>query len=352
MLYLGVLATAAGVILAAALFIPFVAVSYRRYGNLTVARTIMWIAGAVYFCAIWAYTLLPLPTTSSYQCAVPNLNVFTIVYDLRGAAGLTDSLLLQIVLNIALFVPLGFFVRVAGKRGVFTAVLVGFTLSLLIEVTQYTGVWGVFPCAYRIFDVDDLLTNTAGAIVGSILAFVVPRNARTPRDGYEREPVPVTRGRRLVGAFSDLASVVIVGGAAAMVVQLWLKYIAQDDVAFTSGELATQVGIVTPLLFWCLVTLASGSTVGDIVVDIRYRGGDLPALANRMLRFITGIGGLMILSLIPVIGQIVAGIYALASAVAIVSTKHGRGLPGLCTQQQVCDARLATTTQQVRVETK
>ena len=35
---------------------------------------------------------------------------------------------------------------------------------------QLTGLMGVFPCAYRLFDVDDLLWNTTGALIGFALA--------------------------------------------------------------------------------------------------------------------------------------------------------------------------------------
>ena len=50
-----------------------------------------------------------------------------------------------------------------------TAVLLGFGLSLTVELTQLTGLWGVYPCPYRQFDVDDLILNTAGVALGVVL---------------------------------------------------------------------------------------------------------------------------------------------------------------------------------------
>src|SRR5699024_12722265 len=38
------------------------------------------------------------------------------------------------------------------------------------EITQLTGVYGIYNCPYRIFDVDDLLLNSTGALVGFLLA--------------------------------------------------------------------------------------------------------------------------------------------------------------------------------------
>ena len=72
------------------------------------------------------------------------------------AALLRDLAFLQIALNVLLFVPLGYFVRVVLHRGVLVATALGLGVSLLIEVTQRTGVWNLYDCAYRLFDVDDL----------------------------------------------------------------------------------------------------------------------------------------------------------------------------------------------------
>jgi glycopeptide antibiotics resistance protein len=50
-----------------------------------------------------------------------------------------------------------------------TAVLSGFGLSLTVELTQLTGIWGLYPCPYRHFDIDDLILNTAGVALGFVL---------------------------------------------------------------------------------------------------------------------------------------------------------------------------------------
>lgn len=47
-----------------------------------------------------------------------------------------------------------------------TALLFGLGLSLGVELTQLTGIWGLYPCAYRQFDVDDLILNVAGVVGG------------------------------------------------------------------------------------------------------------------------------------------------------------------------------------------
>src|SRR5699024_11674021 len=45
----------------------------------------------------------------------------------------------------------------------------GFLLSLFYEITQLTGVYGIYNCPYRLFYVDDLILNGTGALVGFLL---------------------------------------------------------------------------------------------------------------------------------------------------------------------------------------
>lgn len=47
---------------------------------------------------------------------------------------------------------------------VVTAALAGFAVSLFVEFTQLTGNWFLYPCPCRLFDVDDLIASTVGAL--------------------------------------------------------------------------------------------------------------------------------------------------------------------------------------------
>ena len=130
---------------------------------------------------------------------------------------LREPAFLQIVLNVLLFVPLGYFVRVILHRGVVVATVAGFGLSLLIEFTQKTGVWHLYSCAYRLFDVDDLIVNTLGATVGSLLSILVVRRRRAD----VVLPTTISFGRRLVGFASDVLFIALTGAAAALAWRAW-----------------------------------------------------------------------------------------------------------------------------------
>ena len=60
-------------------------------------------------------------------------------------------------------------------RRVLVWVALGCALSCLIEATQYTGLFGLVPCTYRVVDIDDVIMNTLGAYLGVRL---LPRVAR------------------------------------------------------------------------------------------------------------------------------------------------------------------------------
>jgi len=48
----------------------------------------------------------------------------------------------------------------------------------LIELTQYTGLFGVVPCSYRVVDIDDVIMNTLGTYAGVRLLPFMARNSR------------------------------------------------------------------------------------------------------------------------------------------------------------------------------
>lgn len=76
---------------------------------------------------------------------------------------------LPALMNLVLCLPIGalLFPYVSRLRW---ALFAGLTLSLAVELTQLTGTWGLYPCAYRKFDADDLLMNTLGLVLGFLVA--------------------------------------------------------------------------------------------------------------------------------------------------------------------------------------
>lgn len=78
---------------------------------------------------------------------------------------LYNRLLAQIIMNILLFIPIGFFVGgTLKKKNILNALGIGFSLSFFIELTQLVSTRGVFS-------VDDIIHNVLGCAIG-FLCFV------------------------------------------------------------------------------------------------------------------------------------------------------------------------------------
>ncbi|MBQ2679898.1 MAG: VanZ family protein [Firmicutes bacterium] len=87
------------------------------------------------------------------------------------------------MLNVLLFVPLGFLVPVLWEKGrsFLYTFRVGIALSLLIEASQLIN--------NRSFDVDDLILNTVGGIIGFLVFMIVNKCTKSK---IEMKNVPVS----------------------------------------------------------------------------------------------------------------------------------------------------------------
>lgn len=141
----------------------------RRLG--IVALVLLYTTGLI------AYTFLPLPDRAEFTCtdgwggAYPRFFLgWSLQFALREHGSLIEALfstyILQMLLNILLFVPFGVFAYLLWKADFRTVLLAAFGVSLAIELTQLTGVWGYYGCAIRTFDAEDLFNNTLGAVLG------------------------------------------------------------------------------------------------------------------------------------------------------------------------------------------
>ncbi|MDR2373213.1 MAG: VanZ family protein [Bifidobacteriaceae bacterium] len=336
-----ILASSAGLFIAIVVFAPFVALAYRRYKRLTWRYVLGWIAALVYFMAIWAYTLLPFPDPDTVRCAPAQLTPLFSIHDAmrypHSSAGqlLHNPVIAQMALNVLLFVPLGFFVRLLWRRGVLVTLAAGAGLSLFVELTQLTGVWGLYPCAYRVFDVDDLMTNTSGALVGAALALALPRGWLTPQAQPPGEPAPVTAGRRLVAMVCDLVTVLVIGSFGGVAVQLTANH---TDLAIPE-RMAEAAAFGLPFAVQAICVLVSGRTVGDLATLLRWRPASPAWLWRRLARLLGGIGGYQLLGLAPGAWGGLQFCFIVAALAVALASRDRRGLPGLLGRQTLEDSR-------------
>jgi len=277
-----------GLAVAVVCFVPYLVYQYRRYGQFSASRAVWSVVLLVYGTAIVTYTLFPLP--SAAWCAVPHDGLLVLdptVYFRDAwqmhAAGMswtgvaTSWTVLQVALNVMLFLPLGVIVRNLWKLGVARATLLGLGLSLLVELTQFTGNWFTASCAYRVADVNDVWSNTLGAFLGAVLALLTPRLAADAGalQALRALAKPVTRGRRWAGMLIDAVAlgVVWVGVSTVMAVGYFVVVGGTSAdrpaaVAF-SQVISTVAGVCCFALVLLFALVGSGASLGQRMVYLK-----------------------------------------------------------------------------------
>lgn len=205
---------------AALITLPYLVVQYRRFGSVPWWRTFVVYLFVLYLMAAYFLVILPLPTQDVYvpYAAHPQLVPFSFVGEIAQEAHLTSDpgtwlaalttpAVYQVLFNVLLTVPFGFFLRYYFHRSWWQVLILGFLWTLFFEVSQVTGLFGIYQHPYRLFDVDDLITNTTGSMVGFwlalLLARVLPDMDEVNQEAWERG-LRATLTRRIVSFVADM----------------------------------------------------------------------------------------------------------------------------------------------------
>lgn len=202
------------------LTVPLLVYHYHRYGSLTILRSVILYSFMFYLVAAYCLIILPLPPRSVVaHLTTPRYNLvpFTFVRGFINSthfvwtepssylATLKQTTTIQPLFNIFLTVPFGIYLRYFFKTSFKQTLLLSFTLSLFFELTQLSGLYGIYPRPYRLFDVDDLLLNTSGGLLGfylqPLVTFFLPTRESLDQATY-------ARGQK-VGYFRRLLALVV-----------------------------------------------------------------------------------------------------------------------------------------------
>lgn len=365
-------------VLALLMFVPTAIVLYRRHGVMTRWRVLSLYGGVYYALTAFCMTIAPLPKPSVDVCkafptfAEPQLTpgvAFSDIWKEAHHRVTLDALILhnsafwQTVFNLILLLPFGVLVRIHFRRSLIAATAAGFAGSLFFELTQYSGLWGLYECPYRLFAVDDLIANTAGAALGWAVAGPLAR-VLPALDALDDHALAVGRvpiGRRLVALLVDVTGVelligVVAGIAAVMpgtgsalwvppvVFALWfvvipwrtgatpgkhlllLRLATAEDGRPSLAQLALRAAVLSPLVVVggaALPAAVTGLTVGPVLLDRSGSSADTSALLElgyRVVSYVltTGTGIVLLLFL--------AGCLTLIGAYVRAARRHPSGL--------------------------
>lgn len=161
--------------------LPYMVYQYRKFGSIPWLRTLVVYSFVFYLLCAYFLVLLPLPEDRSAivpYAQTPQLVPFNFVHEFLAEtsfsigdpstwlATLRDPYIYEAFFNVLLLVPLGMYLRYYFRRTWWQTLIIGFLVTLSFETTQLTGLWGLYEHPYRLFDVDDLIMNTLGAMTG------------------------------------------------------------------------------------------------------------------------------------------------------------------------------------------
>lgn len=255
--YVQVILTAAVAfpVLAAVITLPYLIYNYRKHGSVLSLRVPIIYSFVLYLLCCYLLVILPLPS-QEYVAKLTGPGVqlipFTFVADIINNAHLasvggwddairsilTNKAFYQVIMNVLMFIPLGIYLRYYFGFSKRKTIACAFLLSLFFELTQLSGLYFIYPRGYRLFDVDDLMINTLGGVIGCLLATplgkVLPTKAEMDQASYRRSH-KVSLLRRLVALFCDFVAMFAIGVLIGMVLRIFGLHMPDLGFASTSG---------------------------------------------------------------------------------------------------------------------
>lgn len=169
------------------LILPTIPVAFwivvRGYRQGVAARTsALQTIALVHFAAVVAVAFFPFPYQAELiqsrhapqEVHANLLPLWSLIHAV--GAGATPSVLHQSIGNLVMLMPLGIYLPLLLPlaRRLAPALVIGFTVSVVIELTQF-AMSTLLGYPYKITDVDDVVLNTAGVAIGFGVFWVVGR---------------------------------------------------------------------------------------------------------------------------------------------------------------------------------
>lgn len=155
--------------------IPFILHQYHKYGSINKLRVLIIYSFILYLICVYFLAIFPLPSKNEVILSKDyQLVPFKFILDIFNRCGeykvilsfIQDSSVYTVLFNILMFMPFGMYLRYYFKCNLKKTVLICFMFSLFLELTQLTGLYFIYSRPYRLFDVDDLMINTLGGLIG------------------------------------------------------------------------------------------------------------------------------------------------------------------------------------------
>lgn len=266
--------------LAALFTMPYVIVQYRKYGSILLLRTAIIYSFIFYILCAYLLTMLPLPDPESVaELTTPTMQLipFTalttflentpfMLNDLSTyLPALNQPSFYVLLFNLLLLMPFGIYMRYYFQYSWKKTLLLTFLLSLSFECIQRSALFGIYPRPYRMFDIDDLITNTLGGMLGYLVAplaaKILPTRDELDQSAY-RKGMQISIIRKGFAFLIDLAFL-----------SMGMMLIVTYDIMLHQTTDYEMMIVGYLILIWILYILipiiTKGKTIGKFFVRIR-----------------------------------------------------------------------------------
>lgn len=386
------------------LALPYALYQYRRFGAISVWKTFVVFTFILYCLCAVSLIVFPLPKDPSHIVEIaqtPQLQPFHVIEQIRETTdfslgdrstwgpALREKVVYEAIFNVMLTVPLGAYLCYLFRCRWWMALLIGFATTLTFETSQLTGLFGIYEHPYRLFDVDDLILNTTGTMLGFWLmiplAWALPSMDEVNEQARERGSSRISLTRRTLAAIVDLTMLIVLFGLA------WIalsptdaqiaKALAVDPsragakvfiFRFIGGLFADPMSAllialgIGAVLFAVIPMASHGRTIGKAIVGIRIvatSGQDAPVCSYWMRFFASAFFLLIPIALVVLAPEEIEGVssallFQIVGLVAVVwiATVIARvigsfsGRPYVSLSEVVSGTRLAPSNQAAETE--
>lgn len=274
------------------LTIPFLLYQYRKYGAIPILKSFIFYSLVLYLICAYFLIMLPLPSIEAVKkLSTPKVQLipFNFIKDILATTNLKITNISQLIaifkqptiytvlFNIVLTLPFGVYLRYFYNKKWYQTIMYTFLLSLFFELTQLSGLYGVYPRPYRLFDVDDLLINTLGGFVGYLISplftIFLPTKEELEEKSYKKG-IRVSLLRRFISFSIDFFFLGIV--------------VICSKIATYGFGLSKYSNLIALVIYYLFIPLFfEGQTIGKKIIRIKLIGieGNVTIL-NKLTRYI------------------------------------------------------------------
>lgn len=247
---------------------PYAIWMYRKYGSINFIKTLIVFSMILYLECCFLLIMLPLPEISSVHTKyidMMNLQPFKFVLDFMKESplrildkttyvrALKHGTFYVPAFNVLMLIPFGIYLRYYFKCSLKKTIALTALLSLIFELIQLSGLFFIYSGPYRLCDIDDIIQNTLGGIIGyyigGIASLILPKREKLDEAALKKgKEVP---GLRRILAF--LIDIFIIN-----IVNAILKVILPFSF------------VIIFILYFTIIPIWKGNTIGSKILKFHF----------------------------------------------------------------------------------